>query len=671
MLTVKNQSLVNQAILENAYGISYEKVQNQLWDASFSLPLNDDKNKYCNSLHYIEIVDEDEYIGLFRIIPKKTLKNESNKEVTYQLEHVLATLLDKSIFGYKQTTNLSTRENLQMLIDQQVVKHWKLGRVDFTRYFSYKWENANVLSAIFSIPEVFDVDYQWTWDTQSYPWTLNLVEVETEPTCEIRERYNLIGLEVTENPMGIYNRIYPLGYGEGDNQLTIKSVNNGIPYVEDTQSIQELGFVKEYIWADTRFEDPNSLMASAKGLLKEWKKPKVTWNVSAAELSRITGLEKDKFRMGKVVRINVDDFPTTDLRIMKESKSDVTGQPWDVSLTLGDLDDDLGTTQTDLERRQQINELYAQGATNISNYSYNDNADSENPAEIMVYFPDEIVRLNKAILSYKTDKFRAYERAIKGGGAVVKSTSSGGGTTATSSSGGGVSKSTESGGSTTQTSSSGGGTSKSTESGGGTTQTSAAGGDHYHLMFEGGSEVEHEESMDKEFFANASSTGGATARVVLGGTIANNLYTRGSSGNHTHSVSVPSHSHEFSTPNHTHSVSIPAHSHEFSTPNHSHDVTIPNHSHEITLPNHTHDIEFGIFKLDKLPSKVKITVDGNAVPVTALNGDNIDLIPYLSKSGGKVNRGWHTILITPDNLGRINAQIYTQFFIQSRGEGEY
>jgi len=623
MLTVKNQSLEDQAILENAYGISYEKTFNELWRASFSLPLNDEKNKYCNSLHYIEIVDEDEYIGLFRIIPKKTLKNESNKEVTYQLEHVLATLLDKSIFGYKQTTNLSTRENLQMLIDLQVVKHWKLGRVDFTRYFSYKWENANVLSAIFSIPEVFDVDYQWTWDTQSYPWTLNLVEVETKPTCEIRERYNLIGLEVTENPMGIYNRIYPLGYGEGDNQLTIRSVNNGIPYVEDTQSIQELGFVKEYIWADTRFEDPNSLMASAKGLLKEWKKPKITWNVTTAELSRITGLEKDKFCMGKVVRVNVDDFPVTDLRIMKESKSDVTGQTWDVSLTLGHLDDDLGTTQKDLERRQQINELYAQGATNISNYSYNDNADSENPAEIMVYFPDEIVRLNKAILSYKTEEFRAYERAIKGGGATVKASTTGGG------------------GATIKSS--------TTESGGETVQSSEEGGDHYHLMFEAGESVEHDETMDREFYANANSDGSGTARVVLGGTIANALYTRGSSGKHRHSTQFPAHSHGFN-------FQLEPHTHPFN----------------FTLEDHTHGIEFGIFKLDRKPTKVTIKVDGNTVPVTALNGDNINLIPHLSKdNAGKVNRGWHTISITPDDLGRINAQIYTQFFIQSRGEGEY
>lgn len=651
MLTVKNQSLEEEGILENAYGISYEKTFNELWGASFSLPLNDEKNKYCNSLHYIEIVDEDEYIGLFRIIPKKTLKNESTKEVTYQLEHVLATLLDKSMFGYSQTTNLTTEENVDILLDQQEVKRWRKGRIDFVRYFSYKWENSNLLSNIFSIPQPFDEESQWTYDTENYPWTLNLIEPDNEPVCEIREKYNLIGLEVEENPMGIYNRIYPLGYGEGDNQLTIKSVNNGIPYVEDVESIAQYG-LREYIWADTRFEDPNSLMASAKGLLKEWKKPKASWKTTVAELVRITGLSKDKFRMGTVVRINVEDFPITDLRIMKESKSDLTVEPWNVALELGNVTEDLGTTQTDLERRQQINELYAQGATNISNYSYNDNADSENPAEILVYFPDEIVRLNKAILSYKTDKFRAYERAIKGGGAVVKSTSSGGGTTATSSSGGG----------TTATSSSGGGVSKSTESGGSTTQTSQAGGDHYHLMFEGGNAVEHDESMDREFYANASSSGGATARVVMGGTIANSLYTRGSSGNHSHSVSIPAHSHEFNTPNHTHNVTVP---------NHEHNVTIPNHTHEIQLPDHTHEIEFGIFKLNELPSKVTITVDGNTVPITDLNGDNIDLIPYLSKSGDTVNRGWHTISIKPDNLGRINAQIYTQFFLQSRGGGDY
>ena len=632
MIKVFNKNLQPTSVLENAYDLQYEKTFNEIWGASFSLPLNDVKNKYCSPLYYIEIVDEEEYIGLFRIIPKSTVKNESTKEINYTLEHVLGMLLDKSIFGYKQTTNLSTRDNLQMLINMQAVKHWKLGQVDFTRYFSYKWENANLLSAIFSIPQVLDVEYQWTWDTTSYPWTLNLIAPETEPSSEIREKFNLIGLQVEENPMGIYNRIYPLGYGEGDNQLTIKRVNNGVPYVEDTASIAEHG-LREYIWADTRFEDPNSLMASAKALLKEWKRPKVSWQITATELAQITKLNKDKFRMGKIVRINVEDFPVTDMRIKKESKSDVIGQPWNVSLELGDLKGDLATTETDLQRRQQINELYAQGATNISNYSYNDNADSENPAEIMVYFPEEIVRLNKAILSYKTESFRSYGRATKGGGSTVKaSTTGGGGSTVKASTTGG-----------------GGGTIKSstTESGGATIQ-----------------------STSTKTFTQMNLQTGVPTNAVSGEESDEGFPNY---GYHLHELQINGEHFE-----HSHNVAFPAHSHGFSFQlephNHPFEFTLEDHTHpfNFTLEDHTHDLQFGIYKLDKMPAKVSIKIDGNAVPVTALNGDNINIIPYLSKdSSGKVNRGWHTIHITPDDLGRINAQIYTQFFIQSRGEGEY
>ena len=75
-----------------------------------------------------------------------------------------------------------------------------------------------------------------------------------------------------------------------------------------------------------------------------------------------------------------------------------------------------------------------------------------------------------------------------------------------------------------------------------------------------------------------------------------------------------------------------------------------------------------IFELDRTPSSVTIKVDGNTVPVTSTSVDSIDLIPYLAlDSENRVQRGWHTVEITPNDLGRINAQLMVQFFIQSRG----
>src|SRR5690625_4896140 len=589
--------------------------------ASFSLPINDPKIDKVKLLEYVEIEGD-----LYRIIPKLTSK--SRNSVTFQCEHVLATLLNTPLFKYHQLTNYTTKQVLQYLIDQQFHKHWKLGTVEFTRYFHYSWENENLLSAIFSVPRPFNEPYIWTWDTQSYPWTLNLVTPETLPTARIKEGYNLQSIEIEENPLSSFNRIYPLGAGEGVNQLTIESVNNGIPYLEDRAPGEE---IRETIWPDQRYTNAESLKADAQALLDKRKVPQMTWVASAAEVSSITGLEIDKLRMGKVVRLDIDDMPIVDLRIMKESKKDIKGNPGDILLEIGNVTEDLGTTQSDLQRRQQINELYSQGATNIMNFTYQDNADSNIPATIPFYIDDDVVNVNTIELTYRTKPFRAYSRATEGGGAVVKSTSSGGGTTATSSSGGGTSRSTASGGGTTRTSSSGGGSTR--------TSTQYCG-----------------QGMEP---------------CIVSAELASP-----SPGDGSHRHLFPSqllhHTHQITVPNHTHSIEIPNHTHDFTVPNHTHSVSIPNHRHEIEIPNHTHAIKHGIYELGTTPSSVTIKVDGNTVPHTSTSGNRINLVDYMSKdSNGKISRGRHEVTITPNRLGRIEADLICRVFIQSQMGGVF
>lgn len=604
MIKILNQNRQPVAILENAYGIGYEREFNAIWSANFSLPLDDEKNEHCKPLYYVEVYDNGEYVGLFRIIPKETIIDEGGNTVTYQCEHVLATLLDSSIFKYRQIDGLPTSESIQYVLGFQHTPHWELGTCEITRYFSYKFENDNVLSALFSIPKPFDSQYQWTFDTTVYPWKLNLVIPESEPTCEIREGKNLRGLTLTEDPMGIYNRVYPLGYGEGDNQLTIESVNGGVPYIEDTASVAEFG-VRMTIWSDKRFESAETLKASAQALMNKWREVIASWKISAADLSSITGEDIDKLKMGRVVRLNIPTLSkTVDLRIVKERKADVTGDPGAVELDIGNKTDDLGTTQADLERRQQINELYSQGATNLGTYSFNDNCDPDDPALIRFYLPDEMVRINKLWLTYTTTNFRAYSKAAISTATSSKSTAAGGGST--------------------------------TSAGGG--QTSSEGGEHVHKMF------------SATGFAAASDPNNSVALrcannqyiYVDSDTAAGiEYYTEGSSGSHAHTVD-----------------------------DHTHDV--PDHVHTFEIPGHGHALEYGIYKHSTLPTAITIKVDGVSVPGNSLEAENLDLIPYLSKdTEGKITRGWHEITLSPNGLGRINANVISQFFIQSRGQGNF
>jgi phage minor structural protein len=616
------------AILENAYDDGYEKRFNEVGSQWFTLPLDDPKNEHCNAFNFVKYTLDDEYIGLYRIVPKLTQKDASRNEIQYECQHVIGTLLDSVLFRYHQNTNLSTRDNIEYILSKQDAQHWVLGDCEFNYFYSYKWESENgLLAPLFSIPLAFNEEYQWKYETDVYPFKLHLVKPSTEPECVIREGHNRVGIE-KEEPNEVVNRLYALGYGEGTNQLGIEEVNDGVPYIEDSASITKYG-LQEYNYIDRSIEDAVTLKANAESLLKKWANPVPSYRVSAADVSPLSGEEIDKLKEGKIVRIYDSDLGTFNLRVMSERKDNARANPGDIQLEIGSLTEDLATLQSDIEKKMQVQQAYSMGAVNIDSYSYTDNADDENPAVIRFYIPEELVNINKLELTYELESFRAYSRATKGGGATVSSTSSGGGTTATSSSGGGLSK--------------------STSSGGGTVASSNSGGNHKHIMLNGPVSGAFPK-VYRTFWATDSN--GTPIDIGLETSMDSDLYTYTADGDHSHTVSVPNHSHEFSVPNHSHSVSV------------------PNHSHDITLPDHTHDILYGIWKDSNTPSSVVIEVDGNVV---SERGDRINIIPYLAKdSDGKVLRAqWHEVSITPNGLGRINANIFSQVFLQSRGGGTY
>ncbi|EDR92579.1 phage tail protein [Bacillus anthracis] len=630
-----DKQLQLKAYLENAFKIKYSPPLNELWTAGFSLPFTDPKREEIETFDYVEIFDNGKRIGLFRIMDSEEEREVSQKIITYDCEHVLSTLMDSVLFGYHERINLTTRENIEYLLSKQRIKHWKLGQCDFVKYFQYSWENEDtILGPIYSIAKPFDEKFQWTWDDTSYPWTLNLVKYSDEITGELRYRKNMKGIKRKVEAKDVMTRIYPLGYGEGVNQLNIKSVNNGLPYIDAPDFVRELQDGFDYIWVDRRFEDPKTLYASAKAMLLKACMPKVTYEIDAIDYELIDPYKIEKYETGKLVRLYDEDFNiSVDLRVMDRSKDDVTGNPLDVKLVLENKVTDIGTIQADIEKRQKVNEVYSQGTTNIDSQPFQDNCDPDHPAIIRFQIPNDVKNVNQLILTFETLRFRAYERAIKGGGAVVASTSAGGANVS------------------------------STSSGGGTVKASSSGGDHVHKMFHGGGIVPAEPSTIGLYTAFSDPGRNTSASFYAKGT-GSSFYTYGSSGNHTHDISIPNHTHSINISNHTHSISIP---------NHTHDISIPNHTHDITLPDHTHEIEFGIFELYETPSKVTIEVDGNKLPFDSIRGQDINLIPYLAKDDeGKLQRGRYVeIKITPNSLARINATVTGRLFIQSRSGGTY
>ena len=103
MLEIFDKSRKRIAIAENASGVEEERKINSLWYLTFSLPYNDAKNEYCQPFNYIR------YNGgeLYRIMPVDAEITETGL-LTYQCEHVLATLIDNVLFGYHVVGNRGT-----------------------------------------------------------------------------------------------------------------------------------------------------------------------------------------------------------------------------------------------------------------------------------------------------------------------------------------------------------------------------------------------------------------------------------------------------------------------------------------------------------------------------------------------------------------------------------
>lgn len=640
--------------LMHATKVGYKHVINDLYTASFSLPVMDEANELCENPHAIvDIFDGDCSAGKYRIAdePEEEITG-TDALYTYSCEHVLAFLFDDRIDGYLEIggTGVYTQDVIEHLLSLQTVKRWKLGRCDFRYQFQYAWENEDILNALFAIPKCFADEYRWTYDTDSYPWTISLVRRDTERGCEIRCGRNQQEIKRSRDVSTLCTRLYCLGSGEGVNQTGIRSVNpTGKSYIESVNA-GKYGVISKLL-VDKSISDETTLFAKGQAYLKALENPQYSYSVKAADLYRMTGLDWDRIDEGKLVHVADDrlnqDF---DRYIVSFSKADVDGDPLDADVVISGKTEDVSSAIEDISAKAAITAQYAQGATNLFPMQVMDNADAAHPAKLRFFVPQTCVKINACLLSWQLSPFRAYETGAAAGGGVVSTTLDGGGSTQTSSAGGqtvitveqrtaaqtlhtgnplvegeaknetgyalnadGTHKSytaaatgstSVSGEQNTGVSRNAGGAMSSTGTGG-PTSTGTGGPSATGAARNGDGAMSTTGAWSGDSGESSGSTGSGGSGISVQTLSGNSGYTDGSGSHrhvisHTHSLSGASHthslnSHSHSIPSHTHSMShwhsLDTHSHTISQHSHSmsHWHTIDGHTHG--LGGHTHEMD--------------------------------------------------------------------------------
>ena len=661
MIEIFDRSRKRVAIAENAYAVSEQQRINSIWHLTFSLPCKDPKNAYCKPFCYVRLNGGE----LYRILPE-TLSADESGSITYQCEHVLATLIDNVLFGYHVVGNLGTytADVIRYVLSHQLVKNWVLDACDYRNQFEYGWEQESLLSALFSIAAPLAGPYIWQTDTAVYPWRLSLRRLDTagRPEMYIRRRHNLTGYRRGSDPQNIVTRLYPLGYGEGVNQLGIAGVNGGVPYLQSPKAITDQYGIIERVWTDRRYEDPQSLKAAAEAMLRELQEPLVTYEVGCQEMP---ASDFDKAAIGKRVRIVYPETGGQTDTIITEIRRDYEDAKRS-SIVVANREASIASSLADMADRQRIEQTYAQGATQIYSQALQANCDAATGAVMDFFIPEEMRIINKVLVKVRLSRFRAYSKSTENDAARTVTSATSDDQTRTSSDGGRTVSTTSSSDDQTRTSSDGGkstATSSSTEQ---ETETSSS------VVLS----AENIRASEAEQYSAAKHNHGipAEARLALtdGSQITGSVYWipsgAHSHGEHNHTFTTRPHSHRIEIPAHSHTTVIPGHRHRVEVPDHTHTIRIPGHAHKVTVPAHSHAITPGIYQYGN-PQGFALYVNGNKKAVFPGRSAELDITNYLLDADNRIPRGaWLALEVRPDDLAYVSIDLIIQGFIQSRGD---
>lgn len=625
-LNVYDQNLKKVAVLQNAYSITETRELNKIYTLTFKMPASDEKNELIRPFNYVRWRNDGQ---LYRIV-KPHPEDSETAVIEYECEHVITTLCNTVLFGsyIYGGASVRTEEVIKWLLSQQKTKLWQLGTCDFDQKFEYAWEQENLLNALYAIPKEFVDKYKWDFDTNTFPWILHLRKLDDtiKPQYYIRAKRNLIESSATIDYTNICTRLYPLGYGEGINQLTIKDVNGGKSYIQSSDELINKYGIIEKVLVDRRYENPESLLAYAQTILKSLEEPSMSREFKVVDLYPLTSMDIDNAEVGDLAKLTNDGTKAWITKV-----THVYDDPGNLTIELSTNTENVADTIADLADRVRIESVYAQGATQLYQQSKDANATPEKGMILSLYFPSEMKQINKVLLNIELDSFRAYSQSTDADGGYADSTAAGGGTYDSTAGGGGTSN-----------------TNSSDFSFSGTIGTGTYNNNVVFTIPVG--------------FGYSSSTSGPH------GDLSGHIHTFDVRLNN---VSLPISTSNF---NHNHDVDLGqmgSHSHSFSLPDHTHGFSVPDHSHGFQIPNHTHEIKPGIYEYGSA-SVFDIYVNGKKKISVNSRSFEGDISKWLLDDSKRIPRDtWIRLEIRPNDLAYVISSVFVQGFVQSRGDSTY
>lgn len=347
------------AYLPLAFDVAYHMRANELGRAWFSVPLDDTHLSVIQELCYAEIYNGETRVELFRIITSWKDQKNGKEYQRFECEHALGTLMDYEFDDTFYEGVGGTADAITDILAEDPSARWQLGTCAFTESYLYEWaRGTSLLKALLDVPKRFQSGYFWTYDTTTYPWTINLIEPPTDVTAYVDYGRNMKAISRKKDLSGLVTKLYPHGANAGADQIDITSETGGDAFI--TNNIGTYGTITHH-WTDQRYKTAAELYAAAVDHLAIVSEPAYTYWIDQADLILLTGESIDVYTIGALVKVDNPEISiTTEVRVMEIKKSDVTGKPGDIKVTFANKGQEF-----DLSPKLGVNDLSGVNITDM------------------------------------------------------------------------------------------------------------------------------------------------------------------------------------------------------------------------------------------------------------------------------------------------------------------
>ncbi|QWH51241.1 phage tail spike protein [Bacillus mycoides] len=254
-----------------------------------------------------------------RVIPyviTEAEKDSDKRSITTYASGAWVQIAKSGIINPQRIESKTVNEFIDMAL---LGMKWKRGNTEYAGFHTMTIDEfIDPLTFLKKIASLFDLEIQYRVEvvgSQITGWYVDMVKKRGQETGkEIELGKDLVGVKRIEHSREICTALVGFVRGEEEKVITVESINNGLPYITDSDAFQrwnEHGKHKFGFYTPETEEQnmtPQRLMTLMKTEFKKRANTSVSYEVEAQSIGRVFGLAHELINEGDTIKIKDTGF---------------------------------------------------------------------------------------------------------------------------------------------------------------------------------------------------------------------------------------------------------------------------------------------------------------------------------------------------------------------------